>query len=69
MEGHGGALLRPLHVRAHQWSCRVVVIQTNRAGGTTLFRAAMAEVKELIARLTLDRRERESAREHSMLVA
>eukprot|EP00975_Prorocentrum_lima_P064939 12900447-Prorocentrum_lima.AAC.1 len=58
MEEDKGVLLRPLHLRALQWSCRAIAIQTNEAGGTTHFRAAMADVEELIVQHPISRRER-----------
>eukprot|EP00975_Prorocentrum_lima_P017973 3790186-Prorocentrum_lima.AAC.1 len=41
-------VVRPLQNRALQWFTHVVVIQTDKAGGTPRWRVAMNDVRELV---------------------
>eukprot|EP00975_Prorocentrum_lima_P034857 7324758-Prorocentrum_lima.AAC.1 len=40
MEDYEGVPLRPLHLRALQWLCSIIAIQTNKVVGTTHFQSS-----------------------------
>ena len=62
-------LIRPLQLRAMQWFIRIIIVNTNRSGGTARWRELMDEVLELVAELPPERRnEARDIRQRALVV-